>query len=107
MVDWWLRHEEHASEWGPLIHHRLGPGPLERPIANDQALPRTGVVGVQFLAQRGDFGLECFVLGLLARQEVGGEAQLVGDPLRGQDMQIAELIGVLREVAPLHEALLF
>ena len=51
--------------------------------------------------------MERFVLGLLARQEVGGQAQLVGDSLRGQDMQVGELIGVLGKVVPLHEALFF
>ncbi len=107
MVDWWLRHGDHRSEWGQLINHRLGPGPLERTIIDIQASPRIAVVGVQFLAKGSDFGLERFVLCLLALQEVCGEAQLMGDSLRGQDMQIAELIGVLREVAPLHEPLLF
>lgn len=31
----------------------------------------------------------------------------MGQPLRGQDIQVVELIGILRKVVPLHEALFF
>jgi len=42
---------------------------------------------------------------LFALQKVGGEQKLLGDALGGQKVHVLELIGILRKVGPIDEAL--
>ncbi len=52
-----------------------------------------------------DLAPQLLEFALLALQKVGGQLQLLGDALGGQEVHILKFVGILREVAPLHETL--